>query len=166
MAGSRCPYWVRPRLGGCRLPRHGEERMLASHGVTLLVSLVEEDEFYEYWPGGEREFIEAFNEVGIRVYRLPTPDFGAPDPIEACKALLEIDREIKSRGKVVVHCYGGIGRTGTLIAAYLEVFEGLSLEEAVEEVGRYGAGPEGSPEQWYFLQFIPLHCKAQLKGRM
>ena len=150
---DRCPYWVRPRLGGCRLPRPGDERRLARMGVTLLVSLVESYELSDAWPGGEREFIEAFEEAGISVRRLPTPDYGAPSLREALEVLEEVREEVEWGGKVVFHCRGGIGRTGTMLAAYLVLYEGMSLWDALEELSGYGARPE-SPEQVRFLYML------------
>ena len=150
---DRCPYWVRPRLGGCRLPRPGDERRLARMGVTLLVSLVESHELNIAWPGGEREFLEAFEEAGIRVRRLPTPDYSAPSLPEALEVLDEAHREIEQGGRVVFHCRGGIGRTGTMLAAYLVLYEGMTLWDALEELRGYGAKPE-SPDQVRFLYML------------
>jgi len=153
----RCPYWVRRGLGGCRLPGPGDLRRLARAGVTLLVSLVEPDEFYDEWPGGEGEFLEAAEELGVRVYRLPTPDFTAPDPQGACEAYHQVRRELERGGRVVAHCLGGIGRTGSFLAGYLAWSEGIPPEEAIEEVRAHGAGPQ-TWEQEYFVRLIPRAC--------
>ncbi|MEB2835962.1 MAG: hypothetical protein GSR80_000820 [Desulfurococcales archaeon] len=150
-------YWVRPRLGGCSLPEPGDERRLSRLGVTLLVSLVESGEFFEAWPGGEGEFLAAMEEAGVRVLRLPTPDFGAPEPGEACRAYHVVRRELESGGRVVAHCYGGIGRTGTFLAGYLAWSEGLDPGEAIGEVGAHGAGPQ-SGEQELFVYLIVESC--------
>jgi atypical dual specificity phosphatase len=152
------PYWVRKWLGGCGLPEPGDEKVLASKGVTLLISLVEPHEFYDAWPGGEDEFLNVMREVGIEVIRIPTPDFTAPDVEESCRAYERIKKEIDKGGKVVVHCYAGIGRTGTFIAGYLVWSEGLSPEEAEEEVLSYGAGPQ-SEDQHFFLYVVYRLCR-------
>jgi len=150
-------YWVRDRLGGCGLPEPGDEGRLASMRVSLLVSLVEPGELYDAWPGGEEEFLLAMEEAGIRVLRLPTPDFGAPDPDEACDAYWRVWEEIRGGGKVVVHCYGGIGRTGTFLSGYLAWSEGLDPLDAISEIARFGAGPQ-SMEQEVFVHLIPKSC--------
>ena len=152
---ARCPRWLRPRLGACNLPGPDDLERLAREGVTLIVSLVEDEEFYDKWPGGPREFIDYAEHLGMRVVRLPTRDFGAPSQEEACRVLRVIHEELERGGKVVVHCYGGIGRTGTLLAAYLIVYEGYTRQEAVEEVSRIHARPQ-SPEQEYLLYALEM----------
>jgi Dual specificity phosphatase, catalytic domain len=43
--------------------------------------------------------------------------------------------------KVVVHCYGGSGRTGHVLAAWLVYARGLSNQAAVEAVKQTGRNP-------------------------
>jgi protein-tyrosine phosphatase len=49
--------------------------------------------------------------------------------------------------KVVVHCAGGIGRTGHVLAAWLVSFRGMTNDEALEAVrsGGRDAGESGDP---------------------
>jgi protein-tyrosine phosphatase len=47
----------------------------------------------------------------------------------------------QSREKVVVHCSGGIGRTGHVLAAWLVAGRGLSPKEAIESVKQTGRNP-------------------------
>ena len=48
---------------------------------------------------------------------------------------------------VVVHCLGGHGRTGTMLACYLVRFLGVSGEEAIEEIRRMRPGSVETVEQ-------------------
>jgi hypothetical protein len=38
---------------------------------------------------------------------------------------------------VYVHCYAGVNRTGVMIAAFRVLIEGVGVEDAIEEMGRY-----------------------------
>lgn len=57
----------------------------------------------------------------------------------------------------LVHCYAGIGRTGTVLLAYL-VSTGVDLLTAVEKVLQVGAYPQ-SPAQ---KKIIELYYQEQL----
>jgi len=57
---------------------------------------------------------------------------------------------LEGRGNLV-HCVGGIGRTGTVLAGYLMVTEGLNANEAVEEVRKYREGAVQTMQQFEFL---------------
>ncbi|GAB4280711.1 MAG: protein-tyrosine phosphatase family protein [Marinilabiliales bacterium] len=52
-------------------------------------------------------------------YRFPIKDMGIPQKKLMIKILNTIDFEINNGNTVYVHCWGGIGRTGTVIGCYL-----------------------------------------------
>lgn len=56
---------------------------------------------------------------GFEVYHLPIPDEEAPDLAALEKALAWLDEAVYLGKKVLIHCRHGIGRTGTVLNAYL-----------------------------------------------
>lgn len=69
---------------------------------------------------------------GLRYLHLPVPDFCAPT-IQQIEAFLVFLDDADQNGGVVVHCYAGQGRTGTMLACAL-VHQGMSAEEAIRLV--------------------------------
>jgi hypothetical protein len=68
--------------------------------------------------------------------RLRWPDFWIPlDSDDALDALRELHRRALAGERVEVTCGGGVGRTGTALAA-LAVLDGLSPEDALSWVRR------------------------------
>jgi hypothetical protein len=68
--------------------------------------------------------------------RLRWPDFWIPlDSDDALDALRELHRRALAGERVEVACGGGVGRTGTALAA-LAVLDGLSPEDALSWVRR------------------------------
>jgi len=57
-----------------------------------------------------------------------------------------IDESLAGRKPVVAHCLGGIGRTGTVLAAYL-VHRGLPAGDAIAHVRRVRYPSIETPEQ-------------------
>ena len=80
---------------------------------------------------GIRHFIDLTEEGELAPYshllpsdttytRFPIPDCGVPKSIESVRRLLLRIEELKQmEGYVYVHCWGGVGRTGTIVACYL-----------------------------------------------
>ena len=60
---------------------------------------------------------------------------------------------------VAVHCEGGIGRTGTILAAYL-IMNGLDFENAVLLIRSKEPAAIESPEQMKFLKLLEPYSKA------
>ena len=55
-----------------------------------------------------------------------------------------IDEAIESGETVYVHCFGGIGRTGTVVGCYL-VRHGMTGVEALDQIAQLR---QGTPEGW------------------
>ena len=122
--------WVAKGVLGCAYPR--TERALAAiahRGVHVLVNL------HERSHDPRRLATE-----GLREVHLPVADFAAPSA-EQVKRGVAMIREARAGGEAVaVHCGGGLGRTGTLLACYLVQAEGLSAQEAIERIRRIRPG--------------------------
>ncbi|ODS29671.1 MAG: putative phosphatase [Candidatus Scalindua rubra] len=74
-------------------------------------------------------------EFGFEVKHIPIKDFSTPR-IEQIEEFLEFAEKIRAVGKkLVVHCDGGLGRTGTMLACYL-VDKGINAAKAIEIVRR------------------------------
>ena len=98
-------YWVEPgRLLAGSYPSSLDD--LVDAGVTLVVDLTEE---------GERSPYDA----PMRKVRVPIADFSCPAPETMNEVLDVIDAELSTGGVVFVHCYGGVGRTGTVVGCWL-----------------------------------------------
>ena len=75
---------------------------------------------------------------GMKVQHYPFPigDFGLPTP-EVMRSILDtIDSSLKDGHKIYLHCWGGIGRTGTTVGCYL-VRRGRTGEEALRQLAEW-----------------------------
>lgn len=132
----RSHYWVEPgRLLAGSYPADFDE--LRAAGVTLFLDLTEEGEY------GLAPYAGALD--GARAVRMPVRDFGCPSAAEMTKILDLIDAELARDEVVYVHCYGGIGRTGTVVGCYL-VRHGRTGDEALTDLERLRGGGRRSPE--------------------
>ena len=104
---------------------------LRAGGVTTLVVLLEEEEMARIGLAGLREHARR---AGLEVLWFPFRDGTAPPDPEATAFLVQriLDRLASGR-TVVVHCHGGIGRSGTIVAACL-VASGADPARALELV--------------------------------
>ncbi len=65
--------------------------------------------------------------------RFPIADCGAPRSVESVRRLmLRIEDLKRMDGYVYVHCWGGVGRAGTIIACYLSQREMYDLNQTLE----------------------------------
>ena len=102
-------------------------------GASAIVSLIEEHEFQALKVPG---LGNAVVERGMKWFHLPIPDFQPPGSAFR-QRWVNAGREIKaildSGHNIVIHCKGGLGRTGT-IAAQLLVEYGNTPDDAIDRV--------------------------------
>jgi atypical dual specificity phosphatase len=146
--------WLVPgRLGGMARPgllRDEAEDLdaLRRLGVRVLVTLEETA------PPPER--LAAYGLVGEH---LPIPDMGAPGLDDALALLARTRAHVAGGRPTVFHCKGGLGRTGTLLAACL-VADGRPALYALEEVRAACPGYVQSEAQIEFLHGLERACEA------
>ena len=106
---------------------------LVEMGVRTFVDLTNPaDDLVRY----EQMLYELEQEAGARLHHisLPIPDMGVPGSVEQMRAIIDTIRvSIAKRPAVYVHCWGGIGRTGTVAGCWLREC-GLGPDEALLQV--------------------------------
>lgn len=83
---------------------------------------------------------EKERDAGFIVYWLPISDAYAPELDELDEALEWLIEHVDSGKKTLIHCRFGVGRSGTIIAAYL-LKKGFSLEQVLERMKQMPATP-------------------------
>jgi atypical dual specificity phosphatase len=145
-SGPRGFLWLKAgRLAGT--PRPGIvvelDRDLAALqrvGVTVLISLT-------CTPVDNT----ALGHYGIRHLWSPIRDMAAPSIPQAVGLCREIEQSLVQGEVIAVHCRAGLGRTGTILAAYL-IWEGQDALGALESARRINPQWVQSTEQVEFLE--------------
>jgi len=128
--------WIVPdQIAALGVPTAEDLAALRALGCTLLVSLL-----------ADRPAEEAARQAGLRQLRLPVENLQAPAEEQIREFVAEVKTDLTRGGRVAVHCLGGYGRTGTLIACYL-VSEGSEPSEAIDLVRRRRPGSIETYEQ-------------------
>ena len=93
------------------------ERLVNAHNARVLVSLLEE---HEYGALGIADLPTAARNHGLQFLKFPIQDGGAPHSVsQAIASVAQILELLRTEGTVVVHCMGGLGRTGLVVASCL-----------------------------------------------
>ncbi|MFZ6745072.1 protein-tyrosine phosphatase family protein [Undibacterium sp. JH2W] len=119
-------YWVKPgQLLAGEYPGALDDETAAIKleqyldcGVDYFIDLTEQDELHPY----AALLMKLAAERGMQVqhHRFAIPDRSTPSSTKLMQDILHSLREaLAKQHTVYVHCFGGIGRTGTVIGCYL-----------------------------------------------
>jgi protein-tyrosine phosphatase len=123
-AGSGHLALMAAPAGGAAL--QGDVEALVASGVSDVVCLLPDAELAQL---GLSDEPETLRRNGLRLHRLPVPDFGVPAAEPARVLAATVVRRLAEGASVVVHCRGGVGRSSTVAAAVL-VAEGIGPDAA------------------------------------
>jgi len=135
-------YWVVPGkflagyYPGSRDPATAKEKLksLLEHGIRHIINLMEKDEKnfsdevfqpYEY----QLQLLAKEIDIPVKVIHMAIRDMDVPTAEGMITILDEIDRVLDHNGALYLHCWGGRGRTGTVVGCYL-ARHGLAVGEA------------------------------------
>ncbi len=163
-------YWVKPGqfLAG-EYPGHYEAAQaavrvtaLVNAGFSLFVDLTCEGELQPY-----ANLLAEETRAGrlAEHYRFPITDLSTPTIPQMRATLDVIDAGLADQRKVYLHCWGGVGRTGTVVGCYL-VRHGMSGEQALQQLAQWWRGvpksyrhartPETMPQRAFVLNWPGL----------
>jgi len=135
-------YWVEPgRLLAGEYPGDFDRELtrkriqaLLDAGCDTFIDLTRPDEIVPY----TQALFDAARAHGLDVkyQRFPIEDFSVPAPEQMKSILDRMDERIQSGHTIYLHCWGGIGRTGTTVGCYL-VRHGRSGEEALQQLAKW-----------------------------
>ena len=132
-------YWVEPgRFLAGEYPGHYDSHharrridALLEAGFETFIDLTRANELRPYQEILQEQAWAYGVEAGY--HRFPIGDFGLPTSGQMKAILDQIDESLQAGRKVYLHCWGGIGRTGTAVGCYL-VRHGLGGDEALRQI--------------------------------
>ena len=130
-------YWL-PGSQVCagEYPGHWDARerlgRLIDAGIRSFVDLTQECDGLDPYHELARE-LAAERGADISYIRLGVRDMNVPSREEMAAILDRIDAEVAAGRPVYVHCWGGIGRTGTVVGCHL-VRQGSAGDKALEQI--------------------------------
>jgi hypothetical protein len=141
-------------LGLLRTPERVKDdlTLIAAWQPHAMLSLMEEHEL-TIAGAPVHLLVEQLAGHAIEWLHLPIRDMMAPDHrFETVWVDLwpRLDRKFQDGGRVFIHCYAGLGRTGTVAALILMQY-GISARDAMERVRRARPGSIQSFEQEDYL---------------
>jgi len=166
-------YWVMPGFLAGNYPRtrddessRGKLRRIVDAGVTCFVDLTTSDDPLEPYQHLLAEMSDdgvAVRPVAVRE-SFPINDMSIPVSCDFTRTVLDtIDRVMGEGGGVYLHCWGGVGRTGTIVGCWL-VRHGMTGEQALARVAelwatREGAGWSTSPQTDEQFRYVREWCE-------
>ncbi len=124
---------------GSSNPGISQLEKLYQEGFRTIISFLDEREQTPNYDIGK------VRALGFKRYSIPVRDFSVP-MLDDFKIFLKAVHRALEEGKVLVHCQAGLGRTGTMAAAYW-IGKGLSVNEAIKMIRRSNPSVVETDEQ-------------------
>lgn len=124
-------------------PTISEFKWLKSNGWKSVVNLRFDGEYKEVADDAK---LPGFKKLGFNYLRLPIKD-GRPPTEKQARAFLKFIQDPENQ-PVHIHCRGGYGRTGTMVALYRYEIDKWPMEKAIAESRLYHGGVSAAQKKW------------------
>jgi protein-tyrosine phosphatase len=141
--GARRPGFLFPRVSSIFV--HTWIAFMQAQGITRVLCLLSPRQLnaYDDLLGTYRQRFGGHNVLWV-----PIEDFQLAEEVQLIDQILPFLAQAQQRQeKTVVHCSGGVGRTGHVLAAWLVSGRGMSNEEAIAAVKRQGRNARESRDK-------------------
>jgi hypothetical protein len=165
-------WWVRPGSvlageypGAVDAPRAREKLdVLVDAGIRTFVDLTTPHDRLAPYEAVLGE-VAAARDLDLRRLSFPIPDVSVIDD-DGYTPITSAIEAARSRGGVYVHCWGGVGRTGTVVGCLL-ADEGLGYDEIVARIShlRRGSAKDGRRAPETSEQSGVIRRRVEARGR-
>lgn len=122
---------------------------ISASGITHVLTLISDEELTHY---KVPELKSRLSEKNISVMQSPITDYGLPSNEQMNSLLQWIHKRVKAHDNLLIHCVGGLGRSGTVMAVYAKAHLGKTGQEAIDYVREIrGSGAVETEEQQNFV---------------
>jgi len=109
-------------------------------GVDTFVNL--QESYQEYGCTDYRQVLQSsasqsFPPHDVTFLHCPIPDFGVLTDKDFIAFISELKRALENERTLYIHCFGGHGRTGTVVLNLLEVVYGVDRKKAMDKLRGY-----------------------------
>ena len=115
-------WLIENKLAGSAIPTSKDEvQWLHEQGVKSIVTIREEPL--------DNDWINKINYLHVL-----SDDMGVPTFEDLAHSIDFIHERIQNNEPVLVHCLAGMGRTGTILACYMIIYQKMSAEDAIQHI--------------------------------
>ena len=124
----------------------------------MVFCLTEPEEFEKY--SGVNNLLEFYKqECGLGVYNRSIPDFQIPTEGDLVDNILDLTYHLAKGDNCLVHCAGGTGRTGMVVAAIIQNF---GVNDVVSRIRKVKSTYVETPAQEMFLKKMPRALNSKI----
>jgi protein-tyrosine phosphatase len=103
---------------------------MKKQGISHVLTLITFNEFHRYGVGN---LLTEFDKAGFKVKHIPILDQSVTSHSDMCDIVRWMDGVLNDGGNIMIHCVGGLGRSGVVAASYL-VSIGMKPIDAIKTI--------------------------------